>query len=269
VPTKVLLPLHYALTDNDLTFNTFRGAESSFTTAGTAGCSCTQIIALSGLGPLAGKLGCNQQVMKTFIAGLQAAPSDPGQQFPATGQTGCWDSSGTSIPCTNTGQDGDIQAGATLSYTDNGDGTITDDNTSLMWEKLCDEDPPGTTCPEEHDVDTEYTWANAFGKITTLNTTPCFAGHCDWRLPNIKELQSIVNYQIGGPAVSSAFNNNCAAPCSVTTCSCTAASFSWSSTSYASVPSFAWAWGVVFGDGRVDAFAKIGAFRVRAVRGGQ
>jgi hypothetical protein len=79
------------------------------------------------------------------------------QAFPATGQTGCWDSSGNPISCTNTGQDGDIQAGATLSYTDNGNGTITDNNTGLVWEKLCDEDPPGTTCPVEHDVDTTYT----------------------------------------------------------------------------------------------------------------
>ena len=46
---------------------------------------------------------------------------------------------GTVIPCAGTGQDGDIQAGATLSYTDNGDGTITDNNTGLMWEKKSDD----------------------------------------------------------------------------------------------------------------------------------
>src|SRR5437773_4101103 len=47
------------------------------------------------------------------------------QAFPATGQTTVF----------HTGDDGDIQAGATLSYTDNGDGTITDNNTCLIWEK--------------------------------------------------------------------------------------------------------------------------------------
>ena len=57
VPTKALLPLHYALTNADTTFNTFKGQESSFTTADTAGCSCTQIIALSGLGPCPASLG--------------------------------------------------------------------------------------------------------------------------------------------------------------------------------------------------------------------
>src|SRR5437899_1127498 len=47
------------------------------------------------------------------------------QAFPATGQT-------TSF---HAGDDGATQAGAPLSYTDNGDGTITDENTGLMWEK--------------------------------------------------------------------------------------------------------------------------------------
>src|SRR5438094_9253656 len=47
------------------------------------------------------------------------------QAFPATGQTMSFQS----------GDDGAIQAGAPLSYTDNGDGTITDNNTGLVWEK--------------------------------------------------------------------------------------------------------------------------------------
>jgi hypothetical protein len=206
--------------------------------------------------------------MRTFIAALQAAPSDPGQLFPATGQTTCYDSVGTVILCTNTGQDGDLQAGAALSYTDNGDGTITDNNAGLMWEKLCDEDPtPGTTCPAEHDVDTTYTWADAFGKIATLNTAN-FAGHNDWRLPNVKELQSIVNYQNSSPAVSLEFNTGCTAPCSVTTCSCTDEGNHWSSTSVA--PNGEFAWNVNFASGNVDIVNKQGfVLRVRAVRDGR
>jgi hypothetical protein len=35
--------------------------------------------------------------------------------------------------------------------------------------------------------------------LATLNMTPCFAGHCDWRIPNIKELQRIVDYEIAPP----------------------------------------------------------------------
>ena len=44
-----------------------------------------------------------------------------------------------------------MQAGATLSYTDNSDGTITDNNTGLMWEKK--DDSGGI-----HDQDNTYTW---------------------------------------------------------------------------------------------------------------
>jgi hypothetical protein len=193
----------------------------------------------------------------------------------ATGQTSCWDSDGASILCAGTGHDGDIRAGAALSYTDNSDGTITDNNTGLMWEKLCDEDPVGDTCPAEHDVDTSYNWEEAFGKILTLNTAPCFAGHCDWRLPNVKELSSIVNYENLSPTVSAEFNNNCVPPCAVTECSCTASAFYYSSTSYARFTFTNTAWLVDFDDGYV--LAQLGNLfvpvksdiqRVRAVRGG-
>src|SRR5437016_10972638 len=54
----------------------------------------------------------------------------------ATGQTTCWDSNGNVIPCAGTGQDGELRKGAPLAYVDNGDGTITDVNTGLMWEQL-------------------------------------------------------------------------------------------------------------------------------------
>ena len=56
--------------------------------------------------------------------------------LPATGQTTCWDTTGSAIPCAGTGQDGDFGEGAPLAYLDNGDGTVTDVNTGLVWEKL-------------------------------------------------------------------------------------------------------------------------------------
>jgi hypothetical protein len=107
------------------------------------------------------------------------------------------------IPCAGTGQDGDIQAGAALAYMDNGDGTVTGKNTGLVWEKKSDD---GTI----HDKDPAYAWADAFAIfIATLNASPCFAGNCDWWLPNVKELESIVTFENGRPAVSSACANNC------------------------------------------------------------
>ena len=53
-----------------------------------------------------------------------------------TGQTQCWDSAGTEIVCAGTGQDGEFQKGTAQSYADNGDGTITDRATGLVWERL-------------------------------------------------------------------------------------------------------------------------------------
>ena len=147
-----------------------------------------------------------------------------------------------------------------LSFTDNGDGTVTDDNTGLVWEKL-------SMDGSVHDRTKTYTWSQAFtGHVATLNGGS-FAGHTDWRVPNVKELLSIANYQNATPAVSSAFNANCTSVgCTVLTCSCTASNgFYWSSTSYASPTS---AWYVLFDFGNSNATAKSASFVTRAVRGG-
>jgi len=210
----------------------------------------------AGLGyALGGTLSC------TAGCGFNTAACS-GQAFPESGQTTCWNSSGTVIPCSGTGHDGDIRAGAPLAYQDNADGTITDLNTKLMWAKKSDD---GTI----HDKDTNYTWDNAYATyIAALNTPPGFAGHTDWRLPNIKELQSIVNYEIPypGPTVHTAFNTSCTGGCSVTACSCTAQSLYWSSTTLADTPQYAWV--VYFNYGTVGASFKTYGYRVRAVRGG-
>lgn len=183
-----------------------------------------------------------------------------GQAFPATGQTTCWDSSATIIPCAGTGHDGELQAGATLAYQDNGDGTITDLNTSLMWEKKSDD---GSI----NDRDNLYTWDNAFAvHVAGLNSGGGFAGHTDWRVPNVKELQSIMNYQNVYPAVSAAFNTGCAPGCTVLTCSCTISNSHWSSSTYAYGPEFVWIVSSINGSVNVD--FKTNSDYVRAVRAG-
>jgi hypothetical protein len=184
-----------------------------------------------------------------------------GQRFPATGQTTCWDTNGNVIACSGTGQDGQIQAGGALAYVDNGDGTISDLNTHLMWEKKSQD---GSI----HDQSNVYPWADAFGTfIGGLNANGGFAGHTDWRLPNVKELQSIINYQNVDPAVSAAFNVNCAPGCTVTTCSCTQSGLYWSATSYVPGPFVAWVVGFLNGDVTFIGFKPIFTY-VRAVRGG-
>lgn len=207
---------------------------------------------------------------QTDLANCRAQPA--GQRFPASGQT-------TSH---GPGSDGEVQAGAPLSYTDNGDGTVTDNNTGLMWEKK-DQAAGGI-----HNVNNVYTWGTPHLLImnstivteflATLNRAPCFAGHCDWRIPNVKELQSIVDYEVPiGPRVNAAFNTNCVAGCANDgnggpMCSCTAASAYWSSTA-AHFFNTRNAWDVSFGSGSVNS-QPVGldetsnGAAVRAVRGG-
>ena len=61
-------------------------------------------------------------------------------------------------------------------FVDNGDGTVTDNATGLTWQKA--------------DSRRELNWAQALKYAEKLE----LAGHSDWRLPNAKELQSIVDY---------------------------------------------------------------------------
>ena len=201
----------------------------------------------------------NLETCTTDLSTCHATPA-AATKLSASGQTTCWNGSGVVIPCAGTGQDGDTQAGAPLSYTDNGDGTITDNNTKLVWEKKSSD---GSI----HDVNFVYTWANAFAvHIAALNAAN-LAGHDDWRLPNVRELQSIANYENFNPSVSSEFNNTCTpGATTVLTGSCTATTQYWASSTSAHAPTFAWA--VIFSDGLVGEFSKAFVFRARAVRGG-
>jgi len=178
-----------------------------------------------------------------------------------TGQTGCWDGNGNPIPgCGAGGEDGDYQRGVARGYVDNGNGTITDVATGLMWEKKSYD---GSI----HDWRIADTWSDALGAafLGNLNGT-CFAGYCDWRLPDSNELQTLVDYGYANPAIYPGFTGNCAPGCTVTTCSCTQAGYYWSSTTYQ--PETDLAYFVDFGDGAVIPIAKGSGYYVRAVRGG-
>ncbi len=193
-------------------------------------------------------------------------PCQSGGGLLRTGQVQCDQGDGSigACPGSPAGQDGTVQAGTPPNYTDNGDGTITDNVTGLMWEKLSDD---GSV----HDFNKTYSWFDAFDvKIAALNAAPCFAGHCDWRLPNRRELESLIDVGQNGPAVDPAFNTDtCVNHCTVTTCSCTASSFYWSSTTFQD-PSKKFAWAVDLGAGRITYYEKtsIVPLSVRAVRGG-
>lgn len=70
-------------------------------------------------------------------------------------------------------------------FRDNGDGTITDEATGLTWMQL---DSGHLKAGESKDG--KLNWEQALAWAQNLE----YAGHDDWRLPNIKELQSIVDY---------------------------------------------------------------------------
>ena len=205
-----------------------------------------------GDGTLACTLGCGLDV-----SGCTPFPC----LFPATGLVSCWDPNGTLVACAGRGHDGEIQAGEALAYMDNLDGTITDLTTGLVWEKKSDDE-------SIHDMDTSYTWDNAFAvHIATLNDPNApFAGHTDWRLPNYKELVSILDLERISPSVDPVFNTACAPGCTVTSCSCTVPSPYWSSSSFAGIPPHAWL--VEFLIGNVGSSDKGNGGFVRAVRGG-
>ena len=170
-----------------------------------------------------------------------------------TGQTFCVDSVGDGITCAGTGQDGELQKGIARSYTSNAEGTITDNVTGLVWEKL-------TADATIHDFNNLYTWPQAFQKIADLNTAN-FAGHNDWRLPNINELQTLADYSRSNPAIDPLFFFNDPS-------SFIKSDFYWSSTTWAIAP-LTRAFALNFSRGSADAFNKEPILHfVRAVRGG-
>ncbi|MCP4716300.1 MAG: DUF1566 domain-containing protein, partial [Deltaproteobacteria bacterium] len=94
-----------------------------------------------------------------------------------TGQTSCYSAAGAEIDCPVEnndfhGQDG-VYPGADPGYIDNGDGTVTDVNTGLMWQQ-----DPGS----------KMSWDAAVSGAETF----VLGGYTDWRLPTIKELYSLI-----------------------------------------------------------------------------
>ncbi len=142
-----------------------------------------------------------------------------------TGETSCYDASGNVVACAATGQDGEIQAGVAWPnprFTDNGDQTITDNLTGLMWTKDAGT-PTSGAC-----TGSAKTWQDAFDYVRCLNNSS-YLGHNDWRLPNKRELLSLINF---GEVNSAAWLNGQGFR--------NVEAYNWTSTTYASYPSAAW-----------------------------
>ncbi|MGX9727484.1 MAG: Lcl C-terminal domain-containing protein [Candidatus Electronema sp. VV] len=138
--------------------------------------------------------------------------------------------------------------------TDNGDGTVTDTKTGLMW-KQCVEGLSGSDCASG--TAGSFTWQQALQQPGTVNNAGGFAGHTDWRLPNIKELRSIVEEQCYSPAINqNRFPN-------------TPSSDVWSGSPYAYALNSVASWYVNFNYGRSRTYSRTIHYAVRLVRGGQ
>ncbi|OOZ38542.1 hypothetical protein BOW53_15155 [Solemya pervernicosa gill symbiont] len=85
-------------------------------------------------------------------------------------------------------------------FTDNGDGTVSDELTGLMW-KQCSEGLSTTTTACDTGGSATYGWQSALGQAWTVNGVG-FAGNNDWRLPNLKELASIVEQGCHEPSIN-------------------------------------------------------------------
>ncbi len=82
-------------------------------------------------------------------------------------------------------------------YTDNGNGTVTDNLTGLMWEQKTDDGG-------SRDKDTTVTWKDALSYCEDL----VLGSYSDWRLPNPKELERIVDLSTSNPAVDTTYFPN-------------------------------------------------------------
>lgn len=164
-------------------------------------------------------------------------------------------------------------------FVDNGDGTITDHQTRLMWEKKTGTvgsqvNCGGTTCTDPRDVNNVYRWSasgsaadgvlftdflpRTNGLLCATSSCTGTGGHSDWRLPTLAELQTIADPTapgcgFGSPCISSVFGP-------------TVAFNYWSASTLPADTTNAWIVG--FDVGASAATGKSFSFWVRAVRGG-
>ncbi len=123
--------------------------------------------------------------------GIAASDSTLSYPLVDTGQTACYDDDGGQISCPESGEalaGQDAQySGFQSSYTDNGDGTVSDNVTGLMWQQTPD--------------NIGMSWQEAVGYCSALE----LAGHDDWGIPTTKELFSISDFSEGWPYLDTTY----------------------------------------------------------------
>lgn len=157
------------------------------------------------------------------------------------------------------GEDGDLKKGVAWPkprFTDNGNGTVTDRLTKLIWLKKANAFGVRTW---------EQALAGAKGLASGLAGLTDGSKAGDWRLPNVKELQSLIDFAYYDPALSSASGTsqwtNGNAFSDVQT------DYYWTSTTYSSNTTDAWY--VFLYDGYVGIDDKTNTYSVWPVRAGK
>lgn len=109
-----------------------------------------------------------------------------------TGQHRCYDDRGREIPCPGSGQDGEYQSGRSWPvprFREAGEELIEDRATGLVW------------CRNGSLHEFPLNWSEALEAVAAMNREQAF-GRNDWRLPNRRELRSLIDHSRRQPALS-------------------------------------------------------------------
>jgi len=132
-------------------------------------------------------------LMFLCLLGLSGVVNAGPVQMPQTGQQTCWNTVGLEIACPNSGQDGELKKGEPWPvprFADQGQ-AITDNLTNLIWTKDANTPGPAAAC----EAGLAKTWQGALDHVKCLNSNN-YLGYNDWRLPNVNELESLINYEV-------------------------------------------------------------------------
>ncbi len=151
---------------------------------------------------------------------------------------------------------------AAKTYADNGDGTVTDPTTGLTWIRCAMGQTWDAGAKNCTGTASTYSWDQANGLTGSLS----FAGKTDWRLPNIRELTTIVDLSVSSPSIDGVIFPS-TPPFTTGSPSLTFGSNFWTSSALAPDPSLGWI--VDFYYGGTVAYHKTLTFYARLVRGGQ
>ncbi len=168
--------------------------------------------------------------------------------FPKTGQTNIYHyPSGSDL-----GDDGATQAGYPASssrFQDMKNGTVRDHATGLLWQKQ------DSAYQQVGEYKGRLEWEDAFDYIQEMNIRHV-SGYSTWRMPNIQELQSLIDYSQFGPSLDPIFQNY------------NLPSQHWSGTSRFLGGFNDYSWAINFMQGQINFYSKIEGFYVKGVLDG-